>query len=177
MLKKDRFEPFSEDWSKLWDALKLKLKIPVPDFCKILSVHITSRLEELDETISYVKDGGYQSNENAEEYIRGTLSSRFVWTDEGKNFLRQNASGLENFSMRDCIEFVKNNWKPPYKYQDLERWKKRAILLKKEPSHLIALKKFDKILQEFEPFEEIIIEDAIAFDNWVNEQVDIMRGK
>lgn len=177
LIKKSRgFSPFDNDWESLWDALKSKKFMLDISFSHALSGHLLERLQTVDELIHYVKNGGNQTFETPDDYLKHMQVWRFFWTDEGKKFIGSNMPAGKR-SVQDCISFLQEHWDADYKYRDIARWEKRVVGLKQEKSKFVLLKKFDKVLQEFEPFEEIIFEETEAFDNWVNEQIDIMRGK
>jgi len=170
------FSPFSNDWKELWDSLESKRISLGNDFRQVLSTHLIERFQTVNGLIDYVKNGGQQEFETPDDYVKHTQVWRFFLQDDGKEFIKRNMSSGK-YSVQEGINFLLKNWRANYKYSDIARWEKRAEALRHEKDKFILLKKFDKILKEFEPFEELIMEDAEAFNRWVDQQIDEMRGK
>jgi hypothetical protein len=174
--KKEHLNLLNGDWDSIWNVVETRVVSLEPELGQVLSAHLIARLQAVDELIDYVRAGGYQSFDTPEDYVKHTQAWRFLWEDEGKKYIKENMPAGE-YSVQNYIDFLQQNWRPKYKYKDIARWEKRAKELNNEKSKFILLKKFDNILMEFESFEEMIMNDVEVFDNWVNEQVDIMRGK
>ena len=75
------------------------------------------------------------------------------------------------------VSKVRAAWKPKFPASPGDRWMKRAKSLRGDANPLLAMKKFQSILDEMEAIVEIVRTAAIELENYFQLQSDISRGK
>lgn len=113
--------------------------------------------EEMVETAQWIKD---LSDELEQNNIDG------LWVD---------AKYREQFAQ--VFSELNATWKRRFAKIPVNNWRKRAARIKQEESPLIALALFRHLRQDMQYLEEAIQQAVDELDQWIQQQIDIARGK
>jgi hypothetical protein len=72
---------------------------------------------------------------------------------------------------------MRANWNPKYQLNPTPRWLERARHLAGEKTSINVLRKFENLKRDMQEFEELVDKAAIEFDQYIQGQIDQLRGK
>lgn len=142
-------------------ATQLLSDSPVEDtdeFAEILSEHLESRLDELDENLVYVVSRGNLMSANFQsQQDRTKVFQKFI--DESNSL-----SGLTG--------------EPPLRFaaKRLNEWRAAADRISDTVNHIAAFERFANIEIALEQVEEVVREAVWAVDSAIEEEIDRRRG-
>lgn len=164
--------------SQMKDVAKsLKKEQPVRD--KTLQISLSdsamARVKETEDAMAFlVEDDPQQRTE--EETIVSLQFYDYIRSEEP--LIKEIWSKAKSFRQQEAaMAFVKEIWKPRYKNNPLHIFKKQADNIKIFDTELKALLEFERFRSEFAYFSGLITEAAIVLDGYIQNQIDIMRGK
>ena len=98
-----------------------------------------------------------------------------AFTDEGKEFARNNGCREEN--VHHYVEWIAKNYPWQIKTDPIPSWRNRKEILSKEKDKHKALKKYCDFMKQTEEIRTKIDDAAAQLDAYIQQQIDIMRGK
>ncbi|MGA2224127.1 MAG: hypothetical protein ABSH41_06780 [Syntrophobacteraceae bacterium] len=78
---------------------------------------------------------------------------------------------------RAAMQFVREIWTPKYKTSPLPAFARSAKEISQHKTDLDSLRAFERFQYDFAYFSRIVEDAAIALDMYIQEQIDIRRGK
>ena len=144
-------------------SLRADLGIDNAGLKKILAAHLTSRLDDLDETIS-----------RAKQLLFGAIAEAIPsgpW--------RQATVHLAQWENEDLPETIEELLaaQVPYSEADLTAWRQKVADLQETGDRLELFAAFADIEDAFEPFEEQVTELDVRVEHEVERELDLQRGK
>lgn len=71
---------------------------------------------------------------------------------------------------------LRASWKPQYSSLPLDTWRARADNVGKLEDHKAALDEYDRLRKDMRTLEDLVTEAAAGLDNWIESEVDRLRG-
>jgi len=78
---------------------------------------------------------------------------------------------------QNMISEARANWRPKFTSIPFASWKMKAELLASESNALKSLEKFLNFRREMKQIAEAMSEMSFELDGWIQNQIDIARGK
>lgn len=162
-----------DDIATAADSLKdMKPKL-TPGFSQQLSECALSRVRDFGNALYLLSDYGARDESAMLEevqfydYLFGTKS----------HFLEKLDKVRTPAEYQSIWQTARQEWKPKISKPPTERWLKRAENLKSEGCELAAMKKFQSLLNEMDDLSRMVKEAAEQYDNQMQLQLDMLRGK
>ncbi|MCG2719102.1 MAG: hypothetical protein L6408_09765 [Nanoarchaeota archaeon] len=136
---------------------------------------------DMSATISSIDDAiQFLTNESPEERTRDQViiycqALSFAFTDEAKAFARQNS--CPKTSVGQYVDWIVANYGWHVKSDPIPGWKRRLASLEKEKDYHKALKCYCDFMRQTEEIRSKINESAAQLDAYIQQQIDIARGK
>lgn len=99
----------------------------------------------------------------------------FAFADEGKRWARENNCAEK--SIGGYVAWLAKNYPWPVKSDPIPSWTKRLRLLELEADKHLALKKYCDFMKQTEDIREKIGESTSKLDGYIQQQIDLARGK
>jgi hypothetical protein len=144
-------------------SLRADLGIDDAGLKKILAMHLTSRLDDLDETIS-----------RAEQLLFGAIAE--VVPSGPWRQATVHLAQWENENLPDTIEELLAA-RVRYSEADLTAWRQKVADLREAGDRLDLFAAFADIEDAFEPFEEQMTDLDVRIEHEVERELDLRRGK
>lgn len=148
------------------EAIELSL---VEDLCQ----HMEETIEYVDKMVEFLCSGD-PKKKTRDEVIVDCQSWPFAFTDEGKEFARNNGSPAK--TVAEHVEWIAKTYPWAHKKDPIPSWRKRLLSLQKETDEHKALKKYKDFMDQTETIREQIDEAALQLDRHIEEQIDMARG-
>lgn len=139
-----------------------------------LSKDMEKTITYIDEMISFLANDGPQKI-TRDEVIVNAQAWPFAFTEEAKTFAKE--KGCTEQFMGPYVSWIANNYPWPAKVDPVDGWRKRQDSLTTECDKHKALKKYVDFMKQTEDIREKITESAAKLDEYIQEQIDILRGK
>jgi len=144
-------------------SLRADLGIDDASLKKILAAHLTSRLDDLDETIS-----------RAEQWLFGAIAEVIPSGPWRRATLH--LAQWQNENLPDTIEELLAA-RVRYSEADLTAWRQKVADLQEVGDRLELFAAFADIEDAFEPFEEQMTDLDVRVEHEVERELDLQRGK
>lgn len=140
-----------------------------------LSSSALSRVEETTDALKFlVTDDPQRRTE--ENTIYELQFYDYIQSDE--QLVKAIWNKVKSFEQREAaLSFIKKVWEPKYSCNPLPHFERSAKKISQQKTELGALKSFERFKKEFSYFFGIVEEAAIALDGYIQQQIDIARGK
>ncbi|KAA1284801.1 hypothetical protein [Alcaligenes faecalis] len=139
-----------------------------------LQADMFETIKRTDEWLDFVSENDPHCS-GRDEVVRYCQAWPFAWTEKAKSFARDN--GCKASSMGSYVEWLGNNYNWQIKTDPVSSWGKRHRSLQKELDLDAALKKYCDFMKQTETFRDVLSERVSHLDCYIQEQIDIMRGK
>jgi hypothetical protein len=77
----------------------------------------------------------------------------------------------------DVVREVMDNFEPKHRSVPLSSWRRRAASLAAEPNDIVALNRYQDLRDSMAYLEGAVRDLAMKLDHWIQNQIDIARGK
>ena len=144
------------------------------DLVRDLSNDMKSTIETIDEAIDFLANDGPQKKTRDEVVIDAQVW-HLAFTDEGREFAR--ANGCKESNVAGYVEWLSNNYNWKFKSDPIQGWRARLASLVHEKNPHKALKRYCDFMHQTEDIRSMISESAAQLDSWIQQQIDIARGK
>lgn len=139
-----------------------------------LSEDLSSTIHSMDEAIDFLANDGPE-NMSRGEVIVDCQAWPFAFTDQGKAYAK--ANGCKETTVSGFVEWTTENYPWPVKKDPLPGWRTRLDALRKEKDYHKALKRYCDFMRQTEDLRSQIGEAALQLDAYIQQQIDIARGK
>ncbi len=139
-----------------------------------LAADMKSTIDMIDESIFFLANEGPEKK-SRDAVIIDTQAWSFAFTDEAKEFAK--ARGCPAKTVGGFVEWISVNYEWPEKIDPIPRWRIRYDSLAQEVDEHKALKRYCDFMKQTEDIRSQIAESAAQLDGYIQQQIDIARGK
>lgn len=139
-----------------------------------LTEDMRSTIGSIDYAIDFLSTDG-PGDKNRDEVVVNSQAWPFAFTDEGKVFAHQH--GCSKKSVGGLVDWLIANYNWPVSTDPIPSWMSRLHSLSKEKEEYKALKKYCDFMRQTEDIRSKIDESAFQLEGYIQQQIDIMRGK
>ena len=163
-------EVFNVAYQRLLDVADSMEEDLVGDLHSDMSATVRS----IDDAIQFLADASPEKR-TRDQVIINCQAWPFAFTDEAKAFAQQN--GCPEKCVGPYVDWIAANYDWPVKSDPVPGWKRRLASLEKEKDYHMALKRYCDFMRQTEDIRSKIHESAAQLDAYIQEQIDIARGK
>lgn len=157
-----------------WKRLKCVAQNITDNFVNTLCFHLDDVIDDTDSSINFLANDG-SKKETRKEVVKSCQVWAYAFSQKGKKFIIKNKGPSK--TIIEHMEWLKENYKCPVPTDPIHNWKKRVDNIRCETNHHKALKKYKDFMDQTATLREQVYESACALDGYIQEQVDIARGK
>lgn len=139
-----------------------------------LATDMESTIELMDDAISFLANDGPEKK-SRDAVIIDAQAWPFAFTDEAKEFAK--ARGCPAKTVAGFVEWIALNYEWPDRTDTIPRWRARFASLGEEADEHKALKRYCDFIKQTEDIRSQITESAAQLDGYIQQQIDIARGK
>jgi hypothetical protein len=139
-----------------------------------LSTDMEDTIESMDDAINFLANDGPEKK-GRDEVIIDAQAWPFAFTDEGREFARTN--GCKDKSVGGYVQWLASNYNWQFKSDPIQGWRARLNSLSSEKNQHKALKRYCDFMRQTEDIRSMLSESAAQLDGYIQQQIDIARGK
>lgn len=139
-----------------------------------LTEDMRSTIESVDESIRFLSEDGPEEK-SRDEVVVDSQAWPFAFTDEGRRFAFEH--GYTDQTVGGLVDWLIANFNWQLKSDPIPSWLSRLESLSREDDEHKALKKYCDFMKQTEDIRSTIDESAAQLDGYIQQQIDIMRGK
>ncbi|UHL64069.1 hypothetical protein LSG25_18935 [Paralcaligenes sp. KSB-10] len=139
-----------------------------------LQADMNNTIERVDEMIDFLTTEAPQTTSRKQAII-SAQAWPFAFSDEGKQWARNNHCPTD--TVGGYVDWLSANYPWPVRADPISGWQKRLVSLKAEKDLNAALKKYCDFMRQTEEFRSKIDESVSQLDTYIQQQIDIARGK
>lgn len=164
-------EDFQVAWVRLHDVAESMGDNLVTD----LHQDMEETINRIDKKIQFLVDETPGTKKTRTQIIRDNQAWAFAFSDEGKKYATANRE--PNSSTQEYIEWLSSTYQWATKTDPIPSWKKRLRLLNSEKNPHLALGKYCEFMNQTESLRVLIDDWEAQLDGYIQQQIDISRGK
>lgn len=130
-------------------------------------------INEYDDYIKYLLDSPNVSNRD--DVIIDCQALAITFTDKAKKFAAEKE--YEENTVGEYIDWIKDNYPFKIKKDPISNWNIRLDSLKGSADNYKALVKYNDFMLQTQEIRDDILNSVGVFDEFVNRQIDMVRGK
>jgi hypothetical protein len=169
------FEAGSDVFEKAWQRLQEVAESMGDTLVADLHRDLKETVDWADGAIGFLANDGPTKMTRDAVLIEAQVWARFT-TDEVKAYAAERMPKTVK-TVADFTDWLRANYPWPVKNDPVPGWRQRLLSLEKETDPQIALRKYCDFLSQTEELRELILGAARELDGWIQEQIDIARGK
>lgn len=150
---------------------QMKPQLP-RSFVEIICDFAIEKVEAVIENISFLSEGS--SRDGKETEVLHEIQFAKYLKEYFPTVNSPHGSPAEFF---ESVRQLRANWNPKYQLNPTPRWLERARHLAGEKTSINVLRKFENLKRDMQEFEELVDKAAIEFDQYIQGQIDQLRGK
>lgn len=139
-----------------------------------LSEDMRSTIGSVNDSISFLSTDD-PDKKSRDEVVVNSQAWPFAFTDEGKRLAFE--GGYINQTVAGLVDWLVANYNWPVPADPIPGWQSRLVSLSREENEHKALKKYCDFMRQTEDLRSKIYESAAQLDGYIQQQIDIMRGK
>ncbi|MDQ7759042.1 hypothetical protein RAB70_17390 [Xanthomonas sontii] len=139
-----------------------------------LQADMLATIDQVDDGLNFIADNA-PNRPSRDEAVRHCQAWPFAWTDQAKAFVK--SKGFKASNMGEVVEWLGHNYNWQVKTDPIASWKRRHASLKKERDADAALKKYCDFMNQTVSFRAALDEGVSQLDGYIQEQIDLARGK
>lgn len=139
-----------------------------------LTEDMRSTIHSTDDAINFLSNDG-PGDKNREQVVVDSQAWPFAFTDDGKKFAHEGGCSIQ--TVDGLVNWLIENYNWPVPTDPIPSWMSRLNSLSKEKDEHKALKKYCDFIMQTEDIRSKINESAFQLDGYIQQQIDIMRGK
>lgn len=139
-----------------------------------LHADMSKTIERVDELIDFLATDAPQTTSRKQAII-GAQAWSFAFSDEGRQWAKSN--GCTTDTVGGYVDWLAAKYPWPVRSDPVTGWRRRLDSLKGEKDLNAALKKYCDFMRQTEDFRSKIDESASQLDAYIQQQIDIARGK
>lgn len=139
-----------------------------------LAADMQFAIDMTDKAISFLANDGPEKK-TRDAVIVDAQAWPFAFTDDAKEFAK--ARGCPAKTIGAFVEWIALNYEWPERTDPIPRWGARFNSLAEENNEHSALKRYCDFMKQTEDIRSLITESAAQLDAYIQQQIDIARGK
>lgn len=162
------------DRKKISAHLKSKVGMEIFDLQDTLSRQLNKEISRIESDLDFIEKNS-PNKPSREEAIE---DSQFYYEiDRRSNALPLPHTPEYEDAYKKMISEARKNWRPKFINIPFSSWKKKAELLKSGKDPLLSIEKFLNFRREMRDIADAVSEMSFELDGWIQNQIDIARGK
>jgi hypothetical protein len=139
-----------------------------------LANHMDEVIEQQDTAIEMIATGGPERC-SRDEAVRDTFAWQIAFTETGKKYAVEH--GWTNGSVLDFVNWIGTHYPIPLRRDPISAWRVRSLNLRREKNPHQALKKYRDFMIQTADGRAALEEAHAQVDQYIEEQIDRMRGR
>lgn len=144
------------------------------DLVADLTLDMFETIDSVDSNITFLSENA-QTQQSRDEAIVDSQAWPFAFTDAAKEFAKEN--GCPEVAVGPYVAWLASHYDWPLKKDPIPSWHTRLDALRKEKDYHKALKRYCDFMRQTEDVRSKISESAQQLDGYIQQQIDIARGK
>jgi len=163
-------EKFLDSYNRL-DEIAASMKNNLIDD---LTNDMRNTIDDMDYILDFLANDS-PTKKNRDEAIVDAQAWTFAFTDKAKEYAKIN--GCTENTIGSYVEWLINNYKWNFKFDPIEGWYSRLNALSSEKDNHKALKHYYDFMKQTDEIRSILNEASAQLDVYINQQIDMARGK
>jgi hypothetical protein len=139
-----------------------------------LTNDMRNTIDDMDYTLDFLSNDS-PTKKSRDEAIIDAQAWTFAFTDKAKEYAKIN--GCTENTIGSYVEWLINNYMWNFKFDPIEGWYSRLNTLSTEKDNHKALKRYYDFMKQTEEIRSILNEASAQLDVYINQQIDMARGK
>lgn len=168
-----------DDFREGCRAMTAQADFDAASFVDALADHLAEIVEEQDGVIDIVATGGPRQMSRDQAVIE-TESWHIMFDPKASHEAKKRLKGksaLTGKSVAELQSWLVENGALRYTRDPVPGWRKREASLRREKNPHKALKKYHDFILQTADVRELLLEDCLQVEQWIDGQIDQMRGK
>lgn len=162
-----------EDYHEACKTLGNSIAFEPAEMATALADHMDEVIEEQNIAIDMIATGGPRQY-SRDQAIVETFAWRTAFSDEGKKFGREKGFSGSVFQF---VTWLAENYPFPFRSDPIAGWQARAARIREEKNPHRALKKYRDFMTQTADARDALDDAHRQVDQYIDEQIDRMRGK
>ena len=139
-----------------------------------LARNMSEIIDSVDQELDFLaKDAPQRRTRN--QVVIESQAWPFAFTDEAKTYAK--ANGYDKKDMAGLVQWITENYDWPVKNDPIDSWRVRLDALRSEKDYHRVLKRYCDFIRQTDDLRSHIGEAAVQLDSYIQQQIDIARGK
>lgn len=165
---------YRPDRKQISAHLKLRVSMEVFDLQETLSSQLNKEISRIESDLNFIEENS--PNKPSREEAIEDAQFYYEISRRSKALPLPHMPEYED-AYKEMISEARKNWKPKFRNIPFSSWKKKAELLKDGKNPLPSLEKFLNFRREMRDIADAVSEMSFELDGWIQNQIDIARGK
>jgi hypothetical protein len=144
------------------------------DIIQDLAVDMESTIDSIDHAIEFLATDSPRKSNRDQVVIDAQVWS-FAFTEEASRFASENGCNFDRGPK--FLDWIGKNYDVPVKHDPIDGWRRRNASLSSETDEGKALKRYCDFLRQTESIRAQLMESAAQLDAYIQQQIDLARGK
>jgi hypothetical protein len=162
------------DYQKACAQLGDSITLDPDELTTPLADHMDDLIVQQDIAIEMIATGGPHQH-TCNKAVSETFAWNIAFTEKGKQFARDH--GFPGGSILAFVTWIANNCPPPFRTDPIPGWQRRAARLRAETNPHRALKRYRDFMIQTAEIRAALAEAHGQVEQYIDEQVDRMRGR
>jgi hypothetical protein len=145
-----------------------------PELVEGFSTHLKAEIDRYDGYIRYLSEDGPKKM-TRDQVIVDSQAWHLAFTDKGKKFARDHEG--DTSTVGGYVDWIRDNYPWKHRVDPIPSWRKRQQAIETEKNPHKALLKYTQFMNQTDELRERIGDATVSLDNYIEEQIDLMRGK
>lgn len=163
-----------EDFKAAYRRLDCVAASMKEDLIGDLAHNMSEVIDAVDQELDFLANDAPQRRTRNQVVIE-SQAWPFAFTDEAKAYAK--ANGYKDTDLSGLVQWVTENYDWPVNGDPVCSWRARLNALKVEKSYHRALKRYCDFMRQTDDLRSHIGEAAVQLDSYIQQQIDIARGK
>lgn len=141
---------------------------------RYLASDMAETIDSMDDAISFLASDGSEKK-SRDEVIIDSQAWPFAFTEEAKEYAAKNR--CSESCVGPYVDWIAKHYDWPVKKDPIPSWRSRLETLEREADYHKALKRYCDFMRQTEDIRSQLTEAAAQLDAYIQQQIDIARGK
>jgi hypothetical protein len=171
----DAFLGASDRFSKAWDRLKAVAESMGTSLIKDLAQDMSRTIESSDHDIHFVVTNAPGKKHTRDQVVVESQVRTLAFSESGKSYAE--ANGYKGKTLNGLVDWLTENYPFPAKRDPIPSWQARQEAVAAEHGPHKALEKYCNFMLQTQELRSHLEEHAASLDGYIQEQIDLARGK
>jgi hypothetical protein len=171
----DVFLGASDRFSKAWDRLKAVAESMGTSLIKDLAQDMSRTIESSDHDIHFVVTNAPGKKHTRDQVVVESQVRTLAFSESGKSYAE--ANGYKGKAPNGLVDWLTENYPFPAKRDPIPSWQARQESVAAERGPHKALEKYCYFMLQTQELRSHLEEHAASLDGYIQEQIDLARGK